>query len=119
MDPLLLKKAIQLNKTGKREEARKMLIDIVSEQPENLTAWLWLVDTMDSNHDRVTIIHQAEKFHPNHPQLKQALKQFETDQASDEQARSDIHEPKLQSISTEPAQQTPTPEEDIKPGLFI
>ncbi len=114
MDPLLLKKAIQLNKTGKREEARKMLIDIVSEQPENLTAWLWLVDTMDSNHDRVTIIHQAEKFHPNHPQLKQALKQFETDQASDEQARSDTHEPKPQSISTEPAQQTTTPEEDTE-----
>ena len=116
MDPLL-KKAIQLNKTGKREEARKMLIDIVSEQPENLTAWLWLVDTMDSNHNRVTIIHQAEKFHPNHPQLKQALKQFETDQASEEQALSDAREPKSQSVSTESAQQTPPPEEDIKPTI--
>ena len=112
MDSLLLKKAIQLNKSGKQEEARKMLTSIVAEQPENLTAWLWLIDSMGNNQDRVTIIHQAEKYHPDHPQLKQALMQFETEQAPEEQSLDDAPELNSQSVSTELLQQTRPPEEE-------
>jgi hypothetical protein len=49
----LIDKAISLYKDGRPKDARRLLIAVLKVEPNNETAWFWLVRTVDGRQDRI------------------------------------------------------------------
>ncbi|MDR3576539.1 MAG: hypothetical protein P4L50_21955 [Anaerolineaceae bacterium] len=68
--------AISLVKTGYKEEAREILFQIIMDDPHNETAWIWLVETMPNDADRVTTLEQCLKYNPESKMAQKGLEVF-------------------------------------------
>jgi hypothetical protein len=71
-----LNRAIALSKSGKKIEAFKILKQIVQDDPENETAWLWLADTFSKNSDRITVLEECLKHNPDSLNAQKGLATF-------------------------------------------
>ena len=69
----LLQTAIQLAQQGQKEAARSKLMQIIQTEPGNQVAWLWLVDTCDTDTERKAILSRAIKLNPKNTVLAQAF----------------------------------------------
>ena len=47
MSEELIKKAVVLFRTGEMEQARRILKDVLKDEPKNEKAWLWFLQTFD------------------------------------------------------------------------
>jgi len=50
---------------GKKREARELLQKIISADPHNESAWLWFIDTLLTDAERVTALEKCLKLNPN------------------------------------------------------
>ena len=73
---LPLQQAIELVKTGKQSQARPALVQIVRAAPDNVQAWFWLVETFDSDAQRVKVLEECLKHNPEREEVLQALEKF-------------------------------------------
>src|SRR6266511_1407599 len=48
-----LQKAIQAARSGRKVEARDLLLKLVEDDPQNEMAWMWLAGLVDSLEDRI------------------------------------------------------------------
>jgi hypothetical protein len=71
-----LQQSIELVKVGKKSEARQALIEIVREAPNNVTAWFWLVEAIESDAQRVKVLEECLKHNPEREEVSQALEKF-------------------------------------------
>jgi hypothetical protein len=69
----LLHRAILLARTGDKPSARKMLAEVVLEDPYNTTAWLWLVDTQETLAERVQKLEACLRDNPACQPAQKAL----------------------------------------------
>jgi WD40 repeat protein len=69
----LLRKAIELARSGNRLAARTLLRDMVAQDPANAQAWLWLADTMDTPEQRVAVLEECLRHNPANPIVRRAL----------------------------------------------
>jgi WD40 repeat protein len=73
MDSETLKKAIDLSKQGKKQEARSVLQGLVQHEPENSQAWLWLADAMSTPPERLKILQEALRHNPDNAMIRRAV----------------------------------------------
>ncbi len=69
---VLLKEAIALAKAGKTRRARLVLQTVVAEDPDNITAWLYLAGIAADAATATTALQNVERLNPRHPQLAKA-----------------------------------------------
>jgi len=68
-----LSEAIALIKAGRQDNARPILLQILKEDPRNETAWLWLVQTLPTDEQRIAALEQCLKFIPNSQRARLGL----------------------------------------------
>ncbi len=73
MTSALLQQAIDLIRSGQRAEARPLLQDLIRSDPQNVAAWLWYVETCQTQAERLKILEACARFNPGHPQVEKAL----------------------------------------------
>lgn len=71
-----LNQAIRLNKSGNKQEARKILLQLIQENSKNEYAWLWLIDVCDSDRERKAVLSRGLKLNPESKLLQTAMKRF-------------------------------------------
>jgi hypothetical protein len=60
-----LREAITLIRAGDKLAARKLLVEILEGDPTNETAWLWFVDTLNGNKEKIIALEGLLKINPN------------------------------------------------------
>ncbi len=65
--------AIQLYKSGDVIHARELLTECVRNNPKDVTAWLWLVETLSDNKERLAALRVCLKHNPEETSVKQAI----------------------------------------------
>ena len=68
--------AITLVKNGYKDNARVILFQIIQDDPHNETAWVWLVETMTNDADRVAVLEQCLKYNPESIMAQKGLEVF-------------------------------------------
>ena len=73
-----LRQAIILVKTGEKQNARKILVEILDSDPSNETAWLWFIDTLDSDSEKIIALQGFLKINPNSQAARAGLVRLTT-----------------------------------------
>ena len=68
-----LSRAIGLIRSGEREEARELLQRVVAQDPTIEKAWLWLVETLPDDTQRVAALEMCLKFNPDSQLARRGL----------------------------------------------
>ncbi len=68
-----LRQGIAAAKAGQREHARELLMRVVEQDDENVTAWLWLSGVVDSPDDREVCLENALSLDPDNAAAKRGL----------------------------------------------
>ncbi len=66
-------RAISLARAGEKDSARHILLKIVQEEPHNEMAWIWLVDTMPTDAQRISTLKQCLRNLPSSQIARRAL----------------------------------------------
>lgn len=75
-----LTEGITAVKDGRREEARRLLMQVVAVNEENETAWLWLSSVVDEESDRRLCLQNVLSLNPDHATARRTL--IELDKAA-------------------------------------
>jgi hypothetical protein len=73
MATAVLQDAISALKAGKRAEAQRLLQEIIRANPTNEKAWLWYVDTLLSDAERIQALKWCLKFNPDSDSAQRGL----------------------------------------------
>lgn len=68
-----LMRAVQLARAGEKDAARRILLRLVQEDPTDEMIWIWLVDTMPSDAQRIATLKQCLKHLPGSEHARKAL----------------------------------------------
>lgn len=71
MSASLLRRAIELFREGKKDEANRLLKAVVRQEPTNQIAWNWYIETISDPQERV---HTLEEYLLIYPESRQGLK---------------------------------------------
>ncbi|WP_420642116.1 hypothetical protein [Candidatus Leptofilum sp.] len=72
----LLQTAIQAAKRGEREKAHQLLLQIVEQDEQNETAWLWLSGTVKTKEDRQICLENVLAINPNNKMAQKGLQKL-------------------------------------------
>lgn len=78
----LLQDAVQLAQTGRREESRQLLWQVIQGEPDNEMAWLWLASVAADQNEYQRALSEVLRINPNNQQASHFLQQFRQQQAS-------------------------------------
>ena len=73
-----LKTAIEAIKAGDKDKARPLLDDILSDEPNNEQAWLWMTRVVDSVSEQRSCLENVLELNPDNQAAMQALKKIKT-----------------------------------------
>jgi hypothetical protein len=76
----LLPQAVELVKSGQKGTARDLLLTIVESDQTNETAWLWLVETLENDQQRMRALERCLKFIPDSQHAQHGLEKLITRQ---------------------------------------
>jgi hypothetical protein len=68
--------AIELAKSGKKNEAAQLLSQILKQQPENEAAWLWLASCLKTNQQKIYCLNQALVINPENLTTQKAIQKI-------------------------------------------
>src|SRR3972149_2548777 len=74
----LLQQGITAYKAGKRDEARKIFITVVKQNPENEHAWGWMYNVSGNDKERIYCLKQMLRINPKNEKANQLLNQLLT-----------------------------------------
>jgi tetratricopeptide (TPR) repeat protein len=69
----LLQQGIIAYKAGKRDEARKIFIDVVKQSPNSESSWGWMYQASNNDQERIHCLKQVLRINPNNEKVKQLL----------------------------------------------
>jgi len=69
--------AIALVRSGKTEDARQIIFDIIRNDPQNEMAWMWLAETLTSEMDRMKVLRSCLKINPDSKIAKMAVNKLQ------------------------------------------
>jgi hypothetical protein len=72
----LLQQGITAYRAGKRDEARKIFVAFIKQNPENERGWGWMYDTSDDDKSRAYCLRQMLRINPNNKKANQLLQQL-------------------------------------------
>lgn len=75
--PTLLRTAIEAARSGDQGAARETLRRVIARDPDNETAWLWLVTVADSDEERLQSLRRVLAINPRNERARQALRRLE------------------------------------------
>ncbi len=78
----LLEQGIAAYKAGKRDEARKVFIALVKQEPDNERAWGWMYMVANNDKERIHCMKQALRINPRNEKARQLLDQLLTPSSS-------------------------------------
>jgi preprotein translocase subunit Sss1 len=73
MDDELLQQAVSFVQVGDKGSAVKILKEIVTKDPKNENAWLWLAACFDKRENKIRSLQKVLEINPNNQKAKQAL----------------------------------------------
>ncbi|MCD4687662.1 MAG: hypothetical protein K8S97_17175 [Anaerolineae bacterium] len=79
----LLRQAAALAKSGQRDEARRLIVQVLRTDNQNVTAWWGLANITSSVNERGMALKQVLRLHPDHEQARTMLEQLTADFPSD------------------------------------
>lgn len=77
MSSKMLYEAIALIRAAKFDEARRMIFDIIRNEPTNEMAWMWLAETLSSDQDRMKVLLACQLENPNSRITKMAIEKLQ------------------------------------------
>nr|MBN1228183.1 hypothetical protein [Anaerolineae bacterium] len=72
-----LKAGVEALRTGDRRKARRLLGQVVNEDPDNPTAWWYLAAVLETTEQKIHSLQQVLRLHPDHEQARQLLERLE------------------------------------------
>lgn len=78
----ILKQAIAHAKTGNKAEAKRLLELVIQQDPNNETAWIWMTDVVETDHERRICLEKVLAINPNNLIAKEGLKHLSTTNVS-------------------------------------
>lgn len=75
--------AIFLIKQGKKREAQSILTELIRSNPQEITAWFWYIETLDSLEKRIQLLEACLKQNPGNSQTIKALEMLRAKQSSE------------------------------------
>ena len=79
MNDDLLKQAVELINAGNPEEAYALLIDLVTQEPGNETALLWLAACAETKDEKIEILQKILDINPDNRKALDALQRLTPD----------------------------------------
>ena len=73
-------RAIALLKSGQREDAQAIFETILSKDNCNEAAWVWYIDTMETNGEKIAALETFLNIFPNHKIGKKALQNLRAEE---------------------------------------
>ena len=77
-----LQEAIALQKSGQSSQAREILLQILRIDPHQEAAWLWLVETIQEDTQRIAVLERCLKFNPQSQTARRALQYYQKKNAA-------------------------------------
>jgi WD40 repeat protein len=112
MNEYLRDNAIHTFKQGDINSARQMFLECIRQDPRDVQAWLWLVETISDNNDRIATLKLCQKYNPDYEQVRQAISIL-SGQLNPKQAPDVSHESELPETGTVPPVR---PEKEVPSG---
>ena len=78
-----LNSAVTLIRTGQRDEAQAILKEIIRTEPHNIPAWFWMVETLETNADKLRVMEVCRKLNPADPKVQKAYDMLKEVQAAE------------------------------------
>jgi len=72
-----LQQAIAFIKSGDKEHGKRLLAEIVKNDPRNLNAWLWLSSCVNNDEQRIYCLHKVLEIDPSHQAALSALSKLQ------------------------------------------
>ena len=102
-----LNTAVTLIRTGQREEAQAILKEIIRTEPHNIPAWFWMVETLETDEDKLRVMEVCRKLNPEDTKVQKAYEMLKEVQATEESEKA------AQAVSLEPVSEpAPVPGAD-------
>lgn len=64
--------AVTLIRTGQKEEAQAILKEIIRTEPHNIPAWFWMVETLETNANKLRVMEVCRKLNPKDSKVEKA-----------------------------------------------
>jgi len=77
-----LQAGIAATRAGNRAEARQLLQEVITADPNNEQAWLWLASNLSRTEDRVRALERVLKINPNNERAQVALQRLNEKRAT-------------------------------------
>jgi hypothetical protein len=74
----ILEQGIAALKVGQKAEARHLLEQVVQQDKDNETAWLWLSGAVDTDRDRIRCLRETLRINPNNQHARRGLEMLES-----------------------------------------
>jgi len=74
----VLEQGIAALKAGQKAEARHLLEQVVQQDKDNETAWLWLSGAVDTDRDRIHCLRETLRINPNNQHARRGLEILES-----------------------------------------
>jgi hypothetical protein len=74
----ILEQGIAALKAGQKAEARHLLEQVVQQDKDNETAWLWLSGAVDTDSDRIHCLRETLRINPNNQHARRGLEMLES-----------------------------------------
>lgn len=80
-----LNTAVTLIRTGQKEEAQAILKEIIRTDSHNIPAWFWMVETLETNEDKIRVMEVCRKLNPEDSKVQKAYEMLKEVQAAENQ----------------------------------
>ena len=70
----LLQQGIAYAKAGRKQEARDILLQVVEQDDQNESAWLWLSGVVDNDDDKAVALENVLALNPNNEWAKRGFR---------------------------------------------
>jgi hypothetical protein len=96
----LLQQGVQAYRAGKRDEARKIFLSLVKQEPDNEKAWGWMYGLCDNDKERLHCVKQLLRINPKNEKANELLQNL---------TGSAVVQPPTSVTIDPPPSKTPTP----------
>lgn len=87
-----LNAGIEAARAGNQAEARRLLQQVLSADPNNEVAWMWMASAVSTPNERRVCLERALQINPNNARAREALRRLDTTADADPRSNIDLRE---------------------------
>ncbi len=104
-----LQEAIRLVRAGQNAAARQILLEYIQQNPQDISAWMWLAQTLPNDTQRVAVLQECLKRNPGNATVQQTLELLRSRLTPTPPPASPSSPRPLQPVRPAPVAQQPPP----------